>query len=128
MTMLVTLFILQSENVLEVAKRAKRSLADSFNTMVRRKVLMMMMMMMMIILLYQRGWDTCVPTPKMAYFSVFKAFFFLKYLKKNLGLIESSFSGVVTHAADDDDGGLGHMVGTHVSQPPKRTNLAFERA
>jgi len=28
---------LQSENVLEVAKRAKRSLADSFNTMVRRK-------------------------------------------------------------------------------------------
>ena len=29
---------LQSENVLEVAKRAKRSLADSFNTMVRRKV------------------------------------------------------------------------------------------
>ena len=30
---------LQSENVLEVAKRAKRSLADSFNTMVRRKVI-----------------------------------------------------------------------------------------
>ena len=32
------IFQLQSENVLEVAKRAKRSLADSFNTMVRRKV------------------------------------------------------------------------------------------
>ena len=91
-------------------------------------MVIIIMMMMMIILLYQRGWDKCVPTPKMAYFSVFKAFFFLKYLKKNLGLIESSFSGVVTHAADDDDGGLGHMVGTHVSQPPKRTNLAFERA
>merc|ERR550517_2403886 len=37
---------LQSENVLEVAKRAKRSLADSFNTMVRRKVIMMIMIMM----------------------------------------------------------------------------------
>ena len=37
-------------------------------------------------------------------------------------------SGVGTHAADDDDGGLGHRVGTHVSQPPKRTSLAFERA
>ena len=39
-------FISQSENVLEVAKRAKRSLADSFNTMVRRKVIMMIMIMM----------------------------------------------------------------------------------
>ena len=34
----------------------------------------------------------CVPTPKMAYFSVFKAFLFLKYFKNNLGLIESSFN------------------------------------
>ena len=41
-------FLLQSENVLEVAKRAKRSLADSFNTMVRRKVIMILMTMMMI--------------------------------------------------------------------------------
>ena len=50
MTMLVTLIILQSENVLEVAKRAKRSLADSFNTMVRRKVLLMMRIMMMVMM------------------------------------------------------------------------------
>ena len=42
MMTLVTFSLLQSENVLEVAKRAKRSLADSFNTMVRRKVLIMM--------------------------------------------------------------------------------------
>ena len=49
-------------------------------------------MMMMIIMAYQRGWDTCVPTPKMAYFSVFKAFLFLKYFKNNLGLIQSSFN------------------------------------
>ena len=34
----------------------------------------------------------CVPTPKMAYFSVFKAFLFLKYFKNNLGPIESSFN------------------------------------
>ena len=52
----------------------------------------MMVMMMVIIMAYQRGWDTCVPTPKIAYFSVFKAFLFLKYLKNNLGLIESSFN------------------------------------
>ena len=90
-----------------------------------------MIIFVIIVIIMLPSWGLgqhCVPTPKMAYFSVFKAFFFLKYLKKNLGLIESSFSGVVTHAADDDDGGLGHMVGTHVSQPPKRTNLAFERA
>ena len=55
-------------------------------------MVMMMMMMMMIILTYQRGWDTCVPTPKMAYFSVLKAFLFLKYFKNILGLIESSFN------------------------------------
>ena len=47
---LVSLSLLQSENVLEVAKRAKRSLADSFNTMVRRKVLIMMMTLMMIMM------------------------------------------------------------------------------
>ena len=34
----------------------------------------------------------CVPTPKMAYFSVFKAFLFLKYFENNLGPIESSFN------------------------------------
>ena len=34
----------------------------------------------------------CVPTPKMAFFSVFKAFLFLKYFKNNLGPIESSFN------------------------------------
>ena len=54
--------------------------------------LIIMMMMLVIILTYQRGWDTCVPTPKMAYFSVLKAFLFLKYFKNILGLIESSFN------------------------------------
>ena len=49
-------------------------------------------MIIMSIMSYQRGWDTCVPTPKMAFFSVFKAFLFLKYFKNNLGLIESSFN------------------------------------
>ena len=55
-------------------------------------LLLLTMIMMMIIMLYQRGWDTCVPTPKMAYFSVLKAFLFLKYFKNNLGLTESSFN------------------------------------
>ena len=49
--------------------------------------MMMMLIMMLSILIYQQGWDTCVPTPKMAYFSVLKAFLFLKYFKNNLGLI-----------------------------------------
>ena len=48
---LVSLSLLQSENVLEVAKRAKRSLADSFNTMVRRKVLIMMMTLAVLFLI-----------------------------------------------------------------------------
>ena len=66
---------------------------DGFMMIMVMTMLMMMMivMMMMIILSYQRGWDTCVPTPKMAYFSVFKAFLCLKYLKNYLGLIGSSF-------------------------------------
>ena len=51
MMTLVTLSLLQSENVLEVAKRAKRSLADSFNTMVRRKVLIMMITMLVLMML-----------------------------------------------------------------------------
>ena len=51
MMTLVTFSLLQSENVLEVAKRAKRSLADSFNTMVRRKVLIMMMRMVVLMIL-----------------------------------------------------------------------------
>ena len=55
-------------------------------------MVMTIMMMIMSIMSYQRGWDTCVPTPKMAYFSVLKAFLFLKYFKNNLGLTESSFN------------------------------------
>ena len=60
--------------------------------MMAMMMMVMTMIMMMIIMAYQRGWDTCVPTPKMAYFSVLKAFLFLKYFKNNLGLTESSFN------------------------------------
>ena len=45
-------------------------------------LLMMMMMMMMLLIIMLPSWGLgqhCVPTPKMAYFSVFKAFLFLKY-------------------------------------------------
>ena len=46
-----------------------------------------------IIMITIRGVGTrCVPTPKMAFFSVFKAFLFLKYFENNLGLIQSSFN------------------------------------
>ena len=54
-------FLLQSENVLEVAKRAKRSLADSFNTMVRRKVIMMIMILMtMMMIMMAENFNTMV--------------------------------------------------------------------
>ena len=37
-----------------------------------------MVMVMMIIMAYQRGWDTCVPTPKIAYFQFFLSCLFSK--------------------------------------------------
>ena len=84
-------------------KRCKSTYAEEGHTVTEKQIcaggewnkvlpMMMMMMMMMIILSYQRGWDTCVPTPKMAVFGVFKAFLFLKYFRNNLGLIWSSFN------------------------------------
>ena len=54
------------------------------------------------------GWDTCVPTPKIAKFQFFESLFILKYLKTFLELIFTSFNplevghqGVGTQADDD---------------------------
>ena len=56
-------------------------------------IIIIITIIIIIIMFIKWGVGTrCVPTPKMAYFSVFKAFLFLKYFKNNLGLIESSFN------------------------------------
>ena len=56
-------------------------------------IIIIIINIIVIIMVIKWGVGTrCVPTPKMAYFSVFKAFLFLKYFKNNLGLIESSFN------------------------------------
>ena len=56
-------------------------------------IIIIIIIIITIIMVIKWGVGTrCVPTPKMAYFSVFKAFLFLKYFKNNLGLIESSFN------------------------------------
>ena len=56
-------------------------------------IIIVIITIIIIIMVIKWGVGTrCVPTPKMAYFSVFKAFLFLKYFKNNLGLIESSFN------------------------------------
>ena len=61
--------------------------------MIRTGPIIEIIIIIVIIMVIKWGVGTrCVPTPKMAYFSVFKAFLFLKYFKNNLGLIESSFN------------------------------------
>ena len=88
--------------------------------MMTMMVMKAVMMTVMIIMAYQRGWDTCVPTPKRAYFSVFKAFLFLKYLKNNLGLIFDSFNPLkVSHQRGWDTcvPTPHHHHQRHVSQP-----------
>ena len=68
-------------------------LCDQLRPIIIIMIIMIIFNIIIIIMVIKWGVGTrCVPTPKMAYFSVFKAFLFLKYFKNNLGLIESSFN------------------------------------
>ena len=70
-------------------------LSDQGTVSLECKVIVIIITIIIIVIIMFIKWGVgtrCVPTPKMAYFSVFKAFLFLKYFENNLGPIESSFN------------------------------------
>ena len=66
------------EKVADITMTITMTMMTMMPMMRMMMTMMMMMMMMVIIMAYQRGWDTCVPTPKIAYFQFFLSCLFSK--------------------------------------------------